>query len=101
MKDIKILVKELESLNKEYNDIIEKYIDKTEELEIKKLEVIDPTKRDSVEKQLMAAMKDDENLQSLFLIVERLRRQKDQILKNIDIAKKLIDVNLLKDKNGD
>ena len=90
-------LQELENkLNKklnEYKEITLSYIKNAEKLEDAKISLIDPAKRDSVEKQMMAAMKLDEDLKKLFLNTETLRRQKDVLLKEIDVLKTLFDIN--------
>ena len=98
MKDLKIKrLMDLEaSLNEKlviYKTITDLYIKKAEELEDKKIQLIDTSKRDSVEKQMMAFMQSDENLKTLFLSTETARRRKDELLKEIDVLKTLIDVN--------
>jgi hypothetical protein len=85
--------KNLKSKISEYEKIAKEYIEKMNIFEAKKLEVIDPTKRDSVEKQLMNAMQHDKELQQLFLNVEKLRREKDLINKEIDSIKIMISLN--------
>lgn len=85
--------KELRGKTDKFQGIVEKYLRKVEEFEKLKLNVIDPTKRDSVEKQLMAAMQNDETLRDLFLEVEQLRRERDILYREIDTLKTLISIN--------
>jgi len=85
--------KELVGKINKFQDIATSYLKEMDELEKLKIEVIDPTKRDSVEKQLMAAMQDNEKLREVFLNTERLRREKDLIYREIDTIKTFISIN--------
>jgi len=76
-----------------FKNVSESYSEKANELEKRKIELIDTSKRDSVEKQLMASMQNSEELQMLFLTVESLRRKRDTLNKEIDVLKTLISLN--------
>jgi len=85
--------KELMGKINKFQDIAANYLKEMDELEKLKIEVIDPTKRDSVEKQLMAGMQNNEKLREVFLNTERLRREKDLIYREIDAIKTFISIN--------
>jgi len=68
------------------------YIIKREEYEKEKLNYIDPTIRDSVEKQLIKAYKENSKFFELFQEIERLRRELDKLRILIDGYKSLLGV---------
>jgi len=100
MKSKKELIQNLESLEKQltekinqYSKAVKEYIEKMTDFEEIKIKIIDPSKRDSIEKQLLSNMKESISLQKLYLDIEKLRREKDLIAKEIDSIKTLITIN--------
>jgi len=88
----------LDVLVKEYLSVMKEYIDSLEQYEKMKIEKIDTTKRDSIEKQLINAMKEDEEFKQLHLKVERLKRERDKISKLLDfVREKNITLRAMKD----
>ena len=76
----------LENLEEKYNN----YIEKRKKYEELKINFIDPTIRDSIEKQLIKAFKENFEFFNLHQQVEELRREIDKLRILIDGYKFLI-----------
>jgi len=86
-------------LNKMFTklDVLEKeYIGSVSEYERRKVSIIDPTIRDSIEKQLLRVSKEDEDFLDLEIKVNELRREREFLYKKIDILKELIKIHSIK-----
>ena len=84
-----------EKLKEALNDFKETYniyIIKKEEYEKEKLRYIDPTIRDSIEKQLIKAYKNNSKFFELFQEIEKLRRELDKLRVLIEGYKSLLGV---------
>jgi len=86
------LYNELDKIKSGLADFGERYIKTVEKFEQKKLEVFDPTKRDALEKQILAACKEDKEFNNLRIEVDTLRRQRDFIHEKINIIENQIQI---------
>ena len=101
MEKIEILnISDIEiQLNKMFTklDVLEKeYVESASEYERRKVSIIDPTIRDSIEKQLLRVSKEDEDFLDLEIKVNELRREREFLYKKIDILKELIKIHSIK-----
>ena len=91
MKDLSLnnVQNELVTLYNELNNIGNLYIEKAKELENQKLEILDFSIRDAIDKQVMKASQENPSFASLVSEVEELRRKRDFLYKKIDVMKTL------------
>jgi hypothetical protein len=81
------LIKDMNSIKENLSKVTIDYINKDTQYQLEKIKVIDPDIRDSVEKQMIRAFKEDPSLMKLHLEVEELRRKRDYFIKQFDILK--------------
>jgi hypothetical protein len=91
---MKKIEEELQNTKKEYLDIVDQYIDLATKFEEAKINVIDTSKRDAIEKQMLAAMQTDETLKEWHLKLETLRRTRDKLSKHLDFLREIVKVSL-------
>ena len=81
------LIRNMNSIKENLSKVTIDYINKDTQYQLEKIKVIDPDIRDSVEKQMIRAFKEDSSLMKLHLEVEELRRKRDYFIKQFDILK--------------
>jgi len=91
IKEIKLKIEEVYG---EFVETSKTYIEKSEIYETLKVQKIDPSIRDSIEKQLTRAAIDDPEFQSLEIEVNSLRRKRDDLFKEFNILKELSKISL-------
>jgi hypothetical protein len=84
--------KQLNSMYMRINELEKEYISLASEYEKRKIKIVDPTIRDSIEKQLLKVAKEDESFCDLEIKVNELRREREFLYKKIDILRELIKI---------
>ncbi len=93
--ELKELEHKLQDAMNNHFEVTKVYIEFAERLERAKMQVIDPSLRDSAEKQVIRASKEDKSFEQLVLDTDTLRRKKDLFEKELDFLKALLRVKEL------
>ena len=92
VKELQELKKEIRKTQIEFENISDKYLELIKLYEITKLKFIDPNIRDSAEKQMLRAMKENDEIKNLFIDTETFRRKRDICTKKLDYLKEQVKI---------
>jgi len=91
-QELQELKKEIRKTQMDFENISNKYLELIKSYEITKLKFIDPNIRDSAEKQMLRAMKENEDVKNLFIDTETSRRKRDICTKKLDYLKEQVKI---------